>query len=112
MIEDRTTQSISFWLEYLGYQWYNDESDPMLTRVEYWHKTGWYICHYDTVEHMLANSPHETHGPYETEAEGKRVLAETKEREENSTARKKAYDPSHDPRPTDNDEADEADEGV
>jgi hypothetical protein len=54
-----------------------------MTRVEYWSdqetpdNTGWYICHYGTVDDMLAKSPEDVIGPYETEAEAKRVLAET-----------------------------------
>ena len=55
----------------------------MPTRVEYWHdvetpdNTGWYICHYGTIEDMLAKSPEDTIGPYETQAEGQRILLET-----------------------------------
>src|SRR4029077_1901730 len=54
----------------------------MLTRVDYWYdretyNTGWYICHYGTIDDMLAKSPENTIGPFETEAEAKRVLAET-----------------------------------
>jgi hypothetical protein len=80
----------------------------MLTRVEYWvdskywyDKPGWYICHYDDVDAMLAKSAYDTIGPYDTEAEAKRVLAETTDldKEENTSARKKAYDPSRDPTP-------------
>jgi hypothetical protein len=83
----------------------------MLTRVEYWH-AGWLICHYDDVDAMLAATPYDMSGPYTTEAEAKRVLAEITDRasNENATARKQAYDPSRDPTPatakTDNDEAD------
>lgn len=58
-----------------------------MTRVEYWHdvetpdNTGWYICHYGTVDDMLAKSPEDAIGPYETEAEAKRILAETSDSE-------------------------------
>jgi hypothetical protein len=58
-----------------------------MTRVEYWHdvetpdNTGWYICHYGTVEDMLAKSPEDVIGPYETEGEAKRILAETSDNE-------------------------------
>jgi hypothetical protein len=53
-----------------------------MTRVEYWDdketpdNTGWYICHYGTIADMEAKSPEDVIGPYETEAEAKRVLAE------------------------------------
>jgi hypothetical protein len=97
----------------------------VLTRVEYWYdketpdNTGWYICHFDDVNAMLAKSPYDTIGPYDTEGEAKRVLAETTDldKDENSTSRK-IYDPSRDPAPTldagiptDNDEVDPS-EGV
>jgi hypothetical protein len=80
----------------------------MVTRVDYWYdketpdNTGWYICHYDDIDAMLAKSPYDTIGPYDTEAEAKRVLAETTDldkADENTSARKKAYDPSRDPTP-------------
>ena len=54
-----------------------------LTRVDYWHdietpdNTGWYICHYGTVDDMLAKSPEDVIGPYDTQAEAQRVLIET-----------------------------------
>jgi hypothetical protein len=79
----------------------------MLTNVTYWYdtetpdNTGWYICHYDTVEDLLAKSPYDNIGPFDTEAEAKRVLAETTDMDkdsDNSTARK-VYDPSRDPLP-------------
>lgn len=96
--------------------------NTMLTRVDYWHdkdtpdNTGWYICRYGTVDDMLAKSPEDVIGPYETETEAKRVLAETTDldKEENvSTRRKQPYDPASDPTPaaldagipTDNDES-------
>jgi hypothetical protein len=104
----------------------------MFTKIDYWYDketpacTGWYICFYDDVDAMLAKSPYDSVGPYETEAEAKRVLAETTDLDEkaHSTARK-IYDPSRDPTPpnldagipTDNDDLDaelngEAGEGV
>jgi hypothetical protein len=93
----------------------------MITRVDYWpdpetpDNTGWYICHYDDIDAMLSKSPYDTIGPYDTEAEAKRVLIETTDNAENTSARKKAYDPSHDPAhatldagiPTDNDDLDD-----
>jgi hypothetical protein len=79
-----------------------------MINVAYWHDketpacTGWYICYYDDVDAMLAKSPYDSVGPYDTEAEAKRVLAETTDMDnaENTSARKKAYDPSRDPLPT------------
>lgn len=89
----------------------------MLTRVDYWYdketpdNTGWYICHYGTVDDMLAKSPEDVIGPYETEAEAKRVLAETTDMDRNdASTRRKPHDPASDPAPldasvpTDNDE--------
>jgi hypothetical protein len=80
-------------------------STPTPTRVEYWHdnetpdNTGWYICHYGNMANLLAKSPEDTIGPYDTETEAKRVLAETSDLDENTTKRK-VYDPSRDPAPT------------
>jgi hypothetical protein len=81
----------------------------MLTNVTYWHdvetpdNTGWYICHYDTVEDLLAKSPYDNIGPFDTEAEAKRVLAETtdldKDNENTGLTKRKVYDPSRDPLP-------------
>ena len=77
-----------------------------MTRVEYWHdketpdNTGWYICHYGTVEDMLAKSPEDVIGPYETEAEAKRILAETTDMKE-PISKVKPYDPTRDPAPLD-----------
>jgi hypothetical protein len=70
----------------------------MITRVEWW-RGGWYICHYANIEDLLANSPEDAIGPYKTEAEAKRVLAETTDLDKDTVARKKAYDPRHDPAP-------------
>jgi hypothetical protein len=75
-----------------------------MTRVEYWHdvetpeNTGWYICHYGTVEDMLSKSPEDVIGPYETEGEAKRILAETTDMKE-PTSKAKPYDPVSDPAP-------------
>lgn len=94
-----------------------------LTRVDYWFdketpdNTGWYICHYGTVDDMLAKSPEDVIGPYDTESEAKRVLAETTDlddEENKPTAKRKPYDPASDPAPTldagiptDNDDGDD-----
>jgi len=99
----------------------------MITRVDYWHdretpdNTGWYICHYGTVDDMLAKSPEDVIGPYETEAEAKRVLAETSDKKD-KRAREHKSEHKHVRTsttansldagvPTDNDEADPG-EGV
>lgn len=93
----------------------------MPTRIDYWHdketpeNTGWYICRYGTVADMLANSPEDNIGPYETRQEAMRVLAEADERKERKA---NPYDPARDPTPasldagipTDADDFDEADE--
>jgi hypothetical protein len=76
----------------------------MITNVAYWYdkdtpdNTGWYICHYDTVDDMLAKSPYDNIGPYDTEAEAKRALVSDLYNAENTTSRK-VYDPSRDPLP-------------
>jgi hypothetical protein len=76
-----------------------------LTRVDYWYdketpdNTGWYICHYGTVDDMLAKSPEDVIGPYETEAEAKRILAETTDMQP-TTLKVKPYDPASDHAPT------------
>jgi hypothetical protein len=77
-----------------------------MTRVEYWNdqetpdNTGWYICRYGTVDDMLAKSPEDVIGPYETEAEAKRVLAETSDMKEPTSNKAQPYDPTRDQAPT------------
>lgn len=77
-----------------------------MTRVEYWNdqetpdNTGWYICHYGTVDDMLAKSPEDVIGPYETEAEAKRILAETTDMRP-TPLKVKPYDPTRNHAPLD-----------
>lgn len=80
----------------------------MPTRIDYWYdkdtpeNTGWYIGHYGTVADMLANSPEDNIGPFESRAEAARVLAETTDlddADERADRRTKPYDPSRDPKP-------------
>jgi hypothetical protein len=76
----------------------------MVTKIEYWDdhetpdNTGWYICHYNTVDDMLAKSPEDVIGPYETEAEAKRILAETTDIKD-PISKVKPYDPTRDQAP-------------
>lgn len=79
-----------------------------LTQIRYWadtetpDNTGWYICHYGTVDDMLANSPEDAIGPYETQAEATRVFTDTSSEDKlnrPSEAKAKPYDPRTDSTP-------------
>lgn len=79
-----------------------------MVKIEYWYdkdtpdNTGWYICSYGSVDDMLAKSPEDVVGPYETETEARRVLAETSDLDKNEntgTSKRKPHDPATDPTP-------------
>ena len=76
-----------------------------MTRIEYWNdpetpdNTGWYICHYGTVDDMLAKSPEDVIGPYETEAEAKRIFTETSDTKEPTSNKVTPYDPTRNDAP-------------
>ena len=79
-----------------------------LTRIQYWDdketpdNTGWYICHFGDTVNLMANSPEDVIGPYETRQEAHRVLQETTdldraEGHEEKSITRKPYDPARDP---------------
>jgi hypothetical protein len=79
-----------------------------LTRIQYWDdretpdNTGWYICHFGDTANLLANSPEDVIGPYETQAMAIRVYSETLtlEAEDDKVEKKvRPYDPSRDATP-------------
>lgn len=76
-----------------------------ITRVQYWHdvettdNTGWYICHFGTTADLLANSPEDVIGPFDSQSEAIRVFNETLtlDAEDKSEEKKvRPYDPSRD----------------
>lgn len=76
-----------------------------LTRIQYWDdretpdNTGWYICHFGDFPNLMANSPEDVIGPYDTQAEAIRVYNETltlDAEEEHDEKKVRPYDPSRD----------------
>ena len=78
------------------------EMATLLTRVDYDDapEPGWYIYQYDTAEDMLAKRPMNTLGPYSTQAEATRLVADmTSQMIINYSSKRQPHDPVSDQAP-------------